>query len=241
MSTTGAETLASTKRTIISPEERTVRTSIPTLDAFVHGIRPFNIMLIDSSDRLVFDLTHIICINAVHDLDQDVVWVDGGNSINPYELGRICKRFGMPRDETLNSINIARAFTAHQLVSLIDSSLEKELDRTHAGTVIISCLPDLFLDKELRWTEAYQLMKRCVETLHHLTRDRGLVTLVTNHGLMKMVSKSSVKNLLYGSADEVLRIENASRALRISLVNCQRSMLYFPVPHNQTTLEEFMR
>jgi hypothetical protein len=221
--------------------ERIVQTSIPTLDAFLRGLRPSNVTLIDSADRMLFDLTHVLCVNGVKTLEQDVIWVDGGNTINPYELGRICKRFGLRREELLSSVSVARAFTAYQLVSLIDDRLEKEVERTGAGMVIVSCLPDMFQDKEMRWSESYQLVKRCTERLHDLTRKRDLVTLVTNYGLMKILQQKGLKSLLYGAADDIVRIENASRALRITLPNTQQSMLYHAVPHNQTTLEEFVR
>jgi len=218
-----------------------VRTLIPSLDAFIGGLRPNHLTLIDSADRMLFDLTHILCVNGVSTLDKDVIWIDGGNSVNPYEIGRICRRFGVDRTEVLDSIRVARAFTAYQLVSLIDERLEAELDRTGAGMVIVSCLPDLFQDKELRWSESYALIRRCVEKVHALTRRDGLVTVVTNLGLMKVLQKKSLKNLLYGTADDIIRIERASRALRISLPNRQEWMLYHPVPNNQTTLEEFVR
>lgn len=217
----------------------TVRTSIPTLDSFFGGLRQGSMTLIDSSDRMVFDLTHILCVNAVSALDRDVVWVDGGNCVDPYELGRICRRFGLDRTEVLDSISVARAFTAYQLVSLIDERLEDEVLRTEAGTIIVSCLPDMFQDKEMKWSESYQLIKRCVEKLHDLSR-RGAAMLVTNYGLMKILQRKSLKSLLYGTADDIVRIENAAGCLRISLPNSQETMLYHAVPHNQTTLEEFM-
>ena len=110
-----------------------------------------------------------------------------------------------------------------------------------AGMVVISCLPDLFLDKEMRWPESYSLIRQCVETVLDLTRKRGLVTLMTNLGLMKILQRKSLKSLLYGAADDIVRIERAPRALRISLPNRQEWMLYHPLPRCQTTLEEFVR
>lgn len=239
--TAGAEAIDA-DRTGPSPHDgAVVRTLIPSLDAFIGGLRPNHLTLIDSADRMLFDLTHILCVNGVSMLEKDVIWIDGGNSVNPYEIGRICRRFGVDRTEVLDSIRVARAFTAYQLVSLINERLEAELDRTGAGMVIVSCLPDLFQDKELRWSESYALIRRCVEKVHALTRRDGLVTVVTNLGLMKVLQKKSLKNLLYGTADDIIRIERASRALRISLPNRQEWMLYHPVPNNQTTLEEFVR
>ncbi len=220
--------------------ERTVRTLIPVLDSFIGGLRQGSLTLIDSADRMVFDLTNILCVNGVGMLDKDVVWIDGGNSVDPYDIGRICRRFGRDRDEVLGSIQVARAFTAYQLVSLIDERLEDEVERTDAGMVVLSCLPDLFLDKEMRWSESYSLLRRCVETALNLTKKKGLVTLITNLGLMKMMQRKSLKGLFYETADDVIRIERASRALRISLPNRQEWMIYHPVPRYQTTLEEFV-
>ncbi len=219
--------------------ESVVHTYIPTLDGFLEGLHPSQITLIDSANRMVFDLTHIFCVNAIDKLRQEVVWVDGGNSINPYELSGICKRFGIDREEILDSINIARAFTVYQLVSLIDSMLERELERTDARTVIISCLPDLFQDPDVGWAESFQLMKRCVSKVQSLTKEKELITLVTNYGLSKMLIKKSLKNLMYNTADQVLRIENAQGSVRLKLVNEGRSILYHAVPHNQMTVEEF--
>ncbi len=219
--------------------ESVISTSIPTLDAFMRGLHPSKMTLIDSADRMVFDLTHIFCVNAIDQLHQEVVWVDGGNSINPYELSRICKRFGVDRENVLDNINVARAFTVYQLVSLIDAMLEEELERTGAQMVIVSCLPDLFQDPDVRWAESFQLMKRCVSKIQSLTKERGLITLITNYGLSKMLAKKSLKNLMYNSADQILRVENARGSLCLNLVNEGRTTLYHSVPHNQMTIEEF--
>ena len=105
----------------------TVRTLIPVLDSFIGGLRPNHLTLIDSADRMLFDLTHTLCVNGVGTLNSDVVWIDGGNSVDPYEIGRICRRFGRDPNEVLDSVRVARAFTAYQLVSLIDERLEDEV------------------------------------------------------------------------------------------------------------------
>src|SRR5512138_3925828 len=120
MSTEIRGNLASSLETMTLVPEIVIPTSIPTLDRFITGLHSSQIILIDSADRTVFDLTHIFCVNAVNTLHEEVVWIDGGNSINPYEIGRICRRFGIDRNEILGNINIARAFTAYQLVSLVD-------------------------------------------------------------------------------------------------------------------------
>jgi len=64
----------------------------PPIDSFFPGFRSSQITLIDSSDRFLFDLTHLLCVSSINDLGDEVVWVDGGNSINPYEIASLCRR-----------------------------------------------------------------------------------------------------------------------------------------------------
>ena len=196
--------------------------------------------LIDSSDRLLFDMVHLLSVNHVLNEGQEVVWIDGGNSINPYSLAGICKRFRVNSQEVLNSINVSRAFTAYQYVTLIEDMMEAEVRRTRAGMLVLSCFPDLFLDKDMWWSESLQLMKRCLATIEDVTKRYGLITLVTNFGLSKLLFKKSLRSLVYSSADKVLRIENARSSLRLTLVNDGRTMLYHPVPYYQRTLDEFL-
>ena len=196
--------------------------------------------LIDSSDRLLFDMVHLLSVNHVLNEGQEVVWIDGGNSINPYSLAGICKRFRVNSQEVLNSINVSRAFTAYQYVTLIEDMMEAEVRRTRAGMLVLSCFPDLFLDKDMWWSESLQLMKRCLGTIEDVTKRYGLITLVTNFGLSKLLFKKSLRSLVYSSADKVLRIENARSSLRLTLVNDGRTMLYHPVPYYQRTLDEFL-
>jgi hypothetical protein len=236
---TGIETGLETE--LAEGMDRTAYTAVPVLDNFIGGFPAGKVTLIDSSDQLALDLVHLLCVNEVTELGQEVVWVDGGNSVNPYALSALCKRFHLDTHEVLESVNVSRAFTAYQFVTLIDEMLEAEVERTKAGLVVISSFPDLFLDKDMWWSEAYQLMKRCVAAIQDTTRRHGTTTVVTNLGLSKMLYKKSLRSLVYGSADKVVRIENTKSALKIELVNDGRAMMYHPVPYYQLTLDEFLR
>ncbi len=141
----------------------------------------------------------------------------------------------------LNSVQLARAFNAYQLVSLIDERLDAEITRTKAGTVIVSCISDMFLDREMERSESYQLIKRCVERLHSIARDRHVAMLMTSHDMSRLIEREDIRDLLYDMADDIVRIENVSKAVRISMPNEGISMLYRPVRRDQSTLDEFMR
>jgi hypothetical protein len=220
-------------------EERRLRTSVRALDDFIGGFPSSQVTLIDSADRLVLDMVHLLCVDQVLGEGRDVVWVDGGNSVNPYALTGLCKRFRVRSGEVLESVNVSRAFTAYQLVTLIEEMMEAEVARTDAGLLVVTSFPDLSQDKDMWWSESLQLMKRCLSSIRDVTRRRSTVSVVTNLGLSRMLYKKSLRSLMYSSADRVLRIEPQRAALRMSLVNEGRSMLYHPVPYYQRTLDEF--
>ena len=222
-------------------ERRSVRTSIAALDSFIEGFRSSEVTLIDSSDPLLSDMVHLLTVNHVLDERREVVWVDGGNSINPYSLAGICKRLHTDSQEVLDSVSVSRAFTAYQYVTLIEEMTEEEVRRRHAGMLVLSCFPDLFLDKDMWWSESQQLMRRCLTKIQDLTKRYGLITLVTNFGLSKLLYKKSLRSMMYSSADRVLRIDNTRSSLRLTLVNEGRQTLYHPVPYYQRTLDEFAK
>jgi len=219
--------------------ERRLHTSVRPLDDFIGGFPSSQVTLLDSSDRLVLDLVHLLCVDQVLSEGRDVVWVDGGNSVNPYSLTGLCKRFRVRSGEVLESVNVSRAFTAYQLVTLIEEMMEAEVARTKAGLLVVTSFPDLFQDKDMWWSESLQLMRRCLSSIREVTKRHETVTLVTNLGLSKMLYKKSLRSMMYSSADRVVRMENTRAALKVSLVNEGRSMLYHPVPCYQRTLDEF--
>ena len=218
---------------------RSLVTSIPPVDTLLRGLEPGTITLIDSSDRLVFELVNLFCFNAVNELHEEVLSIDGGNSVNPYELSAICKRYRVPPEEVLHNITVSRAFTAYQMSTLIEDMLDPEVDRIRTGLVVVSCFPDLFQDADMNWTESLQLMRRAMEKLRTLTEERSLITIITNYGQAKPMSRKGLRSLLYDGADRVVRIDGKGVSVRITLPKEGEGMLYRPVVRNQTTLDEF--
>jgi len=218
---------------------RSLNTSLPPVDAMLGGLGPGTVTLIDSSDRMVFELVNLYCFNAVADMHEQVLWIDGGNSVNPYELSAICKRRRINPEEVLHNITVSRAFTAYQMSTLIEDMLDPEVRRIGTGLVVISCFPDLFQDKDMNWTESLQLMKRAMKKLRQLTEENELITVVTNYGMSKMLYKNGLKPLMYDSADRVVRIESKGTAVKMTLPKEGGGILYRPVARNQMTLDEY--
>ncbi|MEE9151226.1 MAG: hypothetical protein V3U20_05245, partial [Thermoplasmata archaeon] len=213
----------------------------PRLDDLIGGFTASQVALLDSSSRFVFDLTSLLCVQAIDTFREELIFVDGGNSIDPYGIANICKRRGHQKQHVLSQINVARAFTAYQLVTLINDKLEEMIKNSKASTLIVSCFIDLFFDRDMAWQESFQLIKRSLATLKKLTREYNLITIITNQGLAKLHFRRGLRNLMYNTPDKVVRFEDRKKGLKVSLPREDTFVYFHPVPTYQTVLDEFFK
>ena len=220
-------------------EHRVLSLGLLRLDEFIGGFAASEVTLVDSSSRYVFDLASLLCVSAVAAFDEEVIFVDGGNSIDPYGIANLCRRKGHHRGYVLSQINVARAFTAYQLTSLINGRLEDMVRQSRASTLIVSCFVDLFFDNDMAWVESFQLIKRCVNTLMRLTREHNLVTVLTNYGPAKLHFRRHLRNLMYNAPDRLIRIEERKGYLKVTAPRTGTAIHFYPVPTYQMILDEF--
>lgn len=230
--------------TVVSAEEplrehRVLYLSLSRLDELIGGFSASQVALLDSSSGYVFDLTSILCVQAANTFSEELIFVDGGNSIDPYGIANICKRKGHDKQLVLSQINVARAFTAYQLVTLINDRLEDMIKKSKASTLMVSCFVDLFFDKDMPWQESFQLIKRSMAKIKRLTREYNLITIITNHGLAKLHFRRGLRNLMYNTPDTLVRIEDRKKGLKVSLPKKESFIYFYPVPTYQTILDEF--
>src|SRR5512137_1893566 len=160
--------------------DRVLRTSIVQLDDLIGGFRPAHVALFDSDSSYASNLLHLLCISSIEEFDEEVVWIDGGNTIDPYAISSICKRLRLDKREILSRVNVSRAFTAYQLVTLIDEKLEEQVKASSPSTVIVSSITEMFLDKDMKWMESHQLLRRCLDDISRITKEHETVTALTN-------------------------------------------------------------
>jgi len=221
--------------------EEKLYTGLGWLDSLVGGFRPPEMVLIDSSSPFLFGLLSELCVQAVTHYGTQAVFVDGGNSIRPYEIARIAKFRGLDPNSVLSRINVARAFTAHQMAELVNGNLEGILDRTGTSTVIVSSLLDLFMDPDMRWNESFQLVKRSMASLDAMTRERGLVCVVSNFGGHKMNRTRFLRATMGHYPDRVISMEPSAEGMLVSLPRTGKFLHRYPVPGGQTVLERYYR
>ena len=213
-------------------------TSVPTLDRILGPFEAGKVTLIDSGSDFVFHLTTLLAVRAVME-GHEVVFLDGGNSVDPHGMVALGKRAGLTREEILPRVHVARAFTCHQMTTLILDMLNRKIEETRAGFVVLACLPTMYLDEDVERSEAHQLFQRSMRAARQTIGEREVVGLVTNAGLAKLNRRRSIRRQLYESADRVVRVTHRKGGVRIDRLDTGTSEWYASVPPDQMTLDDF--
>ena len=104
--------------------------------------------------------------------------LEGANRFHPYRIGELGRAFGVDATETVRRIRLARAFTAYQMVALVDGWLREV--RRHPPTLLVGHdLPALFTDDEVPPEEQAGLLRRMARGLAELLRRVDVPLLLT--------------------------------------------------------------
>jgi hypothetical protein len=104
--------------------------------------------------------------------------VEGANRFQPYRIGEVGRALGADPGELLERIRLARAFTAYQMVAMVDA-WSAEI-RTHRPSLLVAHeIPELFHDaEELPIEERRPLLAHVAHRLGTLAHRTGLPLLV---------------------------------------------------------------
>ena len=128
--------------------------------------------------------------------------VCGDNRFDPYAVVRFAKSKGVRPKTALNSILIARAFTAYQLHELVS-----RLDQTAcSGPVVITGPCSTFFDEDVSVVEAARLFYRMLWRLVELARD-GMTLVLAQRELPKVERRAYFLRDLCYAADVVLNCD----------------------------------
>ncbi|MGA7922942.1 MAG: hypothetical protein WCA77_03085 [Thermoplasmata archaeon] len=104
--------------------------------------------------------------------------LESANRFQPYRVGERARGLGIDPGEALARIRLARAFTAYQLVALVDA-WAREVRRTHPTLLVAHGLADLLASEEVPEVERLPLFHHVADTLHELVRSEGRPLLLT--------------------------------------------------------------
>jgi hypothetical protein len=96
-----------------------------------------------------------------------VLYLDGGNGFDPLLLARLARQRGRTPSEFNRQIRIARAFTCFQLTELLVHAPQL-LESFSADAVILTAMPELYFDEDLREPDAISSFNRGLRALRQL-------------------------------------------------------------------------
>jgi hypothetical protein len=225
------------QQTETEPGIRILYTSLPRIDSFLGGFQSSRMTLIDGEHPFSFDMVSMLCVSAIKDFFGDVIFVDGGNSIDLYTIASLSKRTGL--DDVLSKIKVARAFTAYQLDTIISARLEEVICKCEPSLLVISCLTDLLMDRNIREIEARTILSRSMSIVEDITCEYNLITILTNRIKLSTRRALALKDILYHGVNEIIKINSKRKGIELHLINRDLVMEYLPVSINQTTLDGF--
>ncbi len=108
----------------------------------------------------------------------EVSLLEGGNRFHPYRIGELGRSLGVDAGATLHRIRLARAFTAYQMVALVDGWAAEA--RRHRPTLLVAHdLPAMFAADEILDDERAALLAHVARTLRTLAESVRVPLLLT--------------------------------------------------------------
>lgn len=160
-----------------------------------------------------------------------VLYLDGANAFDPYILSRLARRVGQEPGAILRRLLISRAFTCHQLETLVGERLEAAMIEEKPALVVISGWSSLFLDENVPLREALRLLQNTAATVRRLAlRIPFLATHVEDPATPRL---PLLRAHLVRAADVVIRVRDEEGQIVL-----QREKPPGPVPPWPVTLEQ---
>jgi hypothetical protein len=146
---------------------------------------------------------------------EPVVYLDGANTFDPFVIGRLARAHQRQPRAVLTMINVARAYTCHQMERLVSDCLSGALERYHARIAILSGLFDTFYDQAVSEHEALRLFGRMMEAIQRLAR-QGYISLCLSPPA-PILTRTSRRCLdqLRGQADRVIRVHEEQGIVKL--------------------------
>jgi len=207
--------------TALSNKNRVLALGIPKLDEAFPGFQSgeFAVLVGHPLSTMLSFLLSVRCQLSLKrgGLNSRVVYIDGGNTFDPYAVSAIAQEYGLEPRSVLEKIFISRAFTAYQLTALVFEKLEEALKRYRSKLVVISDITGLFLDRDVPKMEGRDTFLKMTQYLSELaTRRRAMV--VASYFPRPYYSRNLfLESVLLGRATTVIRFKESKGGFKFAL------------------------
>ncbi len=192
-------------------QRKTRRTSLIT--GAIEKLMTGNCLLL-MGPSLVLDLGTGLAARAALG-GQRVLYLDGANAFDPYIPARMAREAGLDPRPVLDRLFISRAFTCHQLETLLADRLEPAVRARRPGLVVISGWGHLFHDENVPLREAMRLLESTVAAVRRLA-ERGTPVLATHEHAPKVPRPRPLAACLARAATVVIRVDHHEGLIRLT-------------------------
>jgi hypothetical protein len=147
-------------------------------------------------------------------LNSNAIFIDGGNTFDPYLLVQYAEENQIDRDRALDLTLISRAFTCYQLTSLMTQTLPRAVHKREIKFIVVSDILELYHDPDLRYNRIIDLFRTALNSLVTIARTERAIVLATS------LDKMSPAQFLYAirqRVDVVLRLEEQQGFTKFTL------------------------
>jgi hypothetical protein len=191
--------------------------------------------LVGPSDLVPGFLTFLLA--AVASGERTVTLRDGANRCAPYSIATLGRRWGTPAEELLGRIRLARAFTAHQMVTLIETWADDEIAEAVPADLWVASDPAaLFAEEDVLPYERAALVPHLARLLDRLVR--------SVHRPLLLIEGASEIEFPWESEGlpvrEVLRLENRPEGgVLLRAERARDALELVPLAPHQHHMEEY--
>ena len=137
---------------------------------------------------------------------KQILYLDGANQISPLLLARFARERGVDPSSVNSLIRVARAFTCFQLTELV-RRVPSTLEKFSADVLIVTALPDLYFDEDVRDREARASFEHALEGLRNVA-PLSLSIAVFSDATSFKTKRRDFFQRLRTQADHVVKVES---------------------------------
>jgi Rad51 len=167
-------------------------------------------------------LASLLCVKAqlpiqLGGLQSSVVFIDGGNTFRLYQIAQITQIHQLDPNKVLDNIYISRAFTAYQMVTLIEDHLKEAIEKYKAKLVIVSDLAGFFLDKDIPDFETQRIFSQVTNFLSNFARVNKIIVIATSPPHIETKRNNLLHDLTYAKAGIVMSLKKTNHSRQFFL------------------------
>jgi len=149
-------------------------------------------------------LSHYFLPRVLHE-EKKILYLDGANQISPLLIARFARERGLDPSAFNTLIRMSRAFTCFQLTELI-RRVPTILEAFAANVLIVTALPDLFFDEDVRDREACASFEHALEGLKQIAMLPISIAVFSDATSFKTKRRNFFQRLCK-QASQVLKVE----------------------------------